>query len=452
MNNILLINLFPPTYSVEQARNEAAEMYQLVSSLGDCVVVDMLNQRGYPAKGAYIGTGKALEAVEKVKETGSTIVLLNGIAKPRQLYTLVTTFERMKCPVQVWDRIDLILRIFEKHAHTAEARLQIELAHMRHMGPRIYGMGHVLSQQAGGIGTRGIGETNVELMKRHWRDAIGTVRKKLEVLEKTRKQQIAARKKTGKITVSIIGYTNAGKTTLYNVLTKKNKYADNVLFATLDSTVGLVYLPNIQQEVFVSDTIGFIRHLPPSLIDAFTSTLMESVYADVLMHVVDGSSPEWREHYQAVAEIKTSLGIEEKPEILVVHKCDALSTEQRETLKQELHGEAVVFVSSKTREGIDALITCIEHRVHHTSERTVSPIPLTFPEKEQLHTGMKVSIVPDTQEDSGMLKQGYIKKILTRSYSHPEGIKVLLRDGSIGRVKKIEYIRRRRRKRPVSDR
>lgn len=360
MHNVLLVNLFAPSMSLHQAQEDATEMYYLVDSLGDAKVVEMIHQRGYPAKAAYIGRGKAIEVGEKVKELHIDIVILNGITKPRQLYELWQTLSLIKRDIIIWDRVDLILHIFAKHANTAEAKLQIELASMRHMGPRIYGMGNVLSQQAGGIGTRGIGETNVELMKRHWKDAIRHTKNKLKKLESQRTMQINTRRKTGIPTVSIIGYTNAGKTTLFNQLTRKGKFADNLLFATLDSTISTLYLPNTHKEIFVSDTIGFIKNLPPSLIEAFTSTLLESIHADLLIHVLDGSASSVYNQYRVVEQVLSDLKLEEKMEIIVVNKVELMEESAKIEIQDRLHNAQPLFLSAQTGEGIPELISTIE--------------------------------------------------------------------------------------------
>jgi GTPase len=359
---ILLVNLIAERTSQEVARRDATEMYELVQSLGDSDVIDMVFQVGSPDNPTYIGTGKSGEVTRLVQELSIDCVVLNAIVKPNQLYNLTKILYEANTHIEVWDRVDLILQIFARHAFTQEARLQIELAGMRHMGPRIYGMGHVLSRQGGTVGTRGIGETNTELMKRHWRREVKRVKDELSKLVKNRERQVMNRKDKGVITVSIVGYTNAGKTTLFNALTRKDKLEKNVLFATLDSVVGRLYLPGIHKEVLVSDTIGFIRDLPPDLIDAFTSTLMESIHADILLHVIDTQDPSMQEQIQTVEEILTTLKIETKKRIYVFNKSDLAKEVDRQNLL-DIFGASTVFLSAKTGEGIEDLKKTIEQQL-----------------------------------------------------------------------------------------
>ena len=260
-----------------------------------------------------------------------------------------------KPTIEVWDRVDLILHIFSRHAHTTEAKLQIELAAMRHMGPRIYGMGYILSRQGGSIGTRGIGETNTELMKRHWRDQIGKVEKRLLKLSDDRQRQLIHRERMGIKTVSIVGYTNAGKTSLFNLLTGKKQLVENALFATLDSHVGKLFLADVAEEVVVSDTIGFIRNLPASLINAFRSTLMESLQANLLLHVIDAADEDWERKVSTVKKILKDLGVVNKPTLYVLNKSDKLTSAEKKSLQNYFIDDTALFISVKNQYGITKL-------------------------------------------------------------------------------------------------
>jgi GTP-binding protein HflX len=228
------------------------------------------------------------------------------------------------------------------------------------MGPRIYGMGMELSQQTGGIGTRGIGETNTELMKRHWREQMKRVRDKLGKLANDRKRQLERRKRIGLATVSIIGYTNAGKTSLFNYITKKNKAVDNALFVTLDSAVGKVFLPKTRKEILVSDTIGFIKNLPTELIDAFKSTLLESTNADILLHVIDVTDEDMYSKIAAVEDILFKLDIQNKKRIYIFNKTDAMNGVDKKDLREQYQTFPVQFISVKNGEGINTLLEMIE--------------------------------------------------------------------------------------------
>jgi len=358
----LIVTLVPQKQEREVTVKDLEETYSLVQTLGNSIVVDMLQQRAdEPDNRTFIGMGKVQEVAQRVKDDKIDVVVINNIVKSGQLFNIKKKLQKTSPGIEIWDRIDLILAIFDSHAHTAEAKLQIELAKMRHMGPRIYGMGMVLSRQGGGIGGRGIGETNTELMKRHWRDAIKEVQEKLKKLSGEREKQIQRRRDLGLQTVSIVGYTNAGKTSLFNRLSRKHKLAENALFATLDSAVGKMYLPDLGKEILLSDTIGFIRNLPTDLIDAFTSTLLESVHADILLHVIDVSDSDMQNKIAVVENILKKIGVNTEKKIYVFTKIDAIVETLHATSLQEQYASfSPQFISVKTGEGIEALVKEIE--------------------------------------------------------------------------------------------
>ncbi len=355
----MLLGLSERLQTQEAILADFEELASLVATFGGEVHAATVQNSTRGDGETYIGHGKAEELVATITEEAIDIVVINAAIKPRQLYALEKIFMAGNPKIKVWDRVDLILAIFEKHASTAEAKLQIKIASMRHMGPKIYGMGHVLSQQGGGIGTRGIGETNVELMQRHWRSEMAQVRKQLEKITQSRRQQMDHRKRKNIPTVSIVGYTNAGKTTLFNLLCSKQHLAENVLFATLDSSVGTVYVPSLSKEVFVTDTIGFIRNLPTTLIDAFKSTLMETIHADVILHVIDAADPLLEDKLIVVEGILRELGAHDKPIIYVFNKSELIDADKKAALASRYSAFHPQFMSAKTGVGRPQLIDAI---------------------------------------------------------------------------------------------
>lgn len=356
---ILFVFLANPKFGKPDIDRGVTELWNLVASLENCAVMDLFVQKGIGYRDTYIGPGKAAEIGEYLKTNPVDIILCNGQLKPSQKFNLTKLYWEINPSIQVWDRVDLILAIFDSHAHTQEAKLQIELARMRHIGPSIYGMGAVLSRQGGGVGTRGIGETNTERMKRHWKREIKRVTDAIEKLTDKRRKEIERRKSFGLQTASLVGYTNAGKTSLFNLLTHKKNLVENRLFATLDSTVGELYVSQLGKSVLISDTIGFIRGLPPDLIDAFRSTLMESIYADVVLHVIDAADPDMMEKMRVVEKILEDLEIPKEKVVLVFNKIDVAKGLDRKKLSEISVPYSRVFVSAVTGEGINTLLTTI---------------------------------------------------------------------------------------------
>lgn len=362
LKRFLLVGVVPKqNMPKEKIMTEMEELWSLVTTLGGVQIVDAMVQRAeHPDNATYIGSGKVEELFEKVKEEKVDVVVLGNMAKPGQVHNIQRRLYEANNSIEVWDRIDLILAIFSRHAHTSEAKLQIELAKMRHMGPRIYGMGEVLSNQAGGIGGVGIGETNTELMKRHWALQMDKVQADLERLKKNREKQLERRKRVGLSTVSIVGYTNAGKTALFNRLTNKHKLSENALFATLDSAIGKLFLPTSKKEVLVTDTIGFIKNLPPTLINAFTSTLMESIHADMLIHVIDMSDPQMEEKIFTVEKILRGLNISKTHMVYVFNKIDHAGEIDTTEIAYAYQQYDPLFISVKEDKGIDEVEEAID--------------------------------------------------------------------------------------------
>ncbi len=348
IHRAILIDIVHFSVPRRQAEERLVELEDLTRTYGGVVVVKAVQRRAKPDYRTYVGTGKVQEILEEDKKLGATLLIVNDILKPQHVYNLSEALSPGK--IAVWDRIDLILNIFEKHAKSAESKLEIDLARLRHMGPRIYNLGEQLGRQRGGTGTRGgSGEGNTEAMKRHLRDRERTILDKLKTYQGVRDQQLQHRRRKALKTVALVGYTNAGKTSLLNALTKRREYAADALFATLDTRVGDMYVPGLSGTVLLSDTIGFIRGLPPSLIQAFRSTLSEAINADVLLHVIDASDPKWEEKMVVVNEVLRDLGVADRPTLHVFNKIDQL------TVKLPTYLDKSVFVSASTRDGLDVL-------------------------------------------------------------------------------------------------
>jgi GTPase len=357
--NVLLVSILPKSVKDEDALKDLQELKALVEAYGGVVCDLVVQRREVHDRGMYIGRGKLEEVGKLVTEKAIDIVVLNAIIKPGQIFEMKKHLHPIFPDIKVWDRVDLILHIFSAHAKTAEAKLQIELAAMRHMGPRIYGMGEVMSRQGGGIGTLGVGETNTELMKRHWRDQMKKVKDKLKKHTEDRQRQLVRRVKNNIQTISIVGYTNAGKTSLFNILTGKKDGVKNALFVTLDSSVSHIYLKGIQKEVLLTDTIGFIQNLPMSLIDAFQSTLLESMHADVLLIVIDASDTQFEKKIAVVEKILYGLQLEKKKRVYVFNKIDIASI-SLELISEQFAYFKPQFISVKNEEGIETLKKAIE--------------------------------------------------------------------------------------------
>lgn len=328
----ILIDVIDPSTSKEEAELRLLEMESLVNTFGGVVVVKTIQKKGIPEYDTYIGSGKVNEIYELAKEHEADVLIINNLLKPRQLFHLNEKFKDIE--LVAWDRVDLILKIFSKHAQTTEAKLQIELASIRHMGPRIFDMGMELSRQAGATGVRaGQGESNTEMMKRHLRKQELSILKKLKHYETIHSGHRKRRRRQDLKTAAIVGYTNAGKSSLLNALTQKGVYAADELFATLDTRIGKLYIhPTAStegyqpgQELLISDTIGFIQDLPPNLIQAFKSTLAETVDSDLLLHVIDINDPQIHHKIQVVEDIIEQLGISDKPRLYIFNKLDLIA-------------------------------------------------------------------------------------------------------------------------------
>ena len=356
---VFLVDIVPKTISVDTLDDRVRELESLVETYGWLVVVKTFQKRDIPDYTTYLGKGKLEEVMTDMERLGATVLIIGNVLKPSQIYQLN---ERLrKIGAQAWDRVDLILKIFAKHAVSVESTLQIELAAIKHMGPRIVGMGMELSRQWwGGSGAmRGLGETNTEVMRRHLKDKQFKIMKKLEEYQNMRKLHREGRRKKGMLTIGIVWYTNVGKSSLLNFLTWKWVLAENKLFATLWTHVGNMYLmtdpeKGLGKEVLLNDTIGFIRDLPPHLVKAFSSTLEDSIESDLLLHVVDISDPFVEEKMEVVNSILDDIGAKQK-RILVFNKIDKLDKKRLSQLKKIYPDKDVLWISIAKDLGIEVL-------------------------------------------------------------------------------------------------
>jgi GTP-binding protein HflX len=331
------------------------ELAQLAESAGDEPVARLVARRKAPDAALFVGSGKADEIKALVSEHGASGVLFDQALSPAQQRNL----ER-HLGVQVADRTALILEIFARRAKSHEGKLQVELARLQYLATRLVRRWSHLERQRGGAGLRGgPGEAQIELDRRMIGDRIKSVKSRLSKVKKQHDTQRKARAKSGALRVSLVGYTNAGKSTLFNALVKARAYAADQLFATLDTTTRSLYVEGLQQSVALSDTVGFIRDLPHKLVEAFRATLQEATEADLLLHVVDASSPQLDVQREEVERVLAEIGAHDVPQILVYNKLDALQAQPRalsDWIARD-NGTLVprVFVSAAQGTGLEAL-------------------------------------------------------------------------------------------------
>ena len=335
-----------------------AEFRELVSSAGGVVVAEVLQRRARPDPATLIGTGKVEEIAGIVASTEADLVLFDHDLTPTQLRNLEAAL-----PCRVLDRTQLILDIFARHARTSEGKLQVELAQLEYMLPRLTGKGKAMSQLGGGIGTRGPGETKLETDRRQIQRRIDHVKLELESVRRVRKQQRQRRESVPVPTVALVGYTNAGKSTLFNQLTGAQVLQSPRMFATLDPKLRVIDLPS-RRKVLLSDTVGFIRNLPHTLVTSFRATLEEVAQAEVLLHIRDAASTYGDEQKAQVERVLDELESLGKPRIEVLNKIDLLDDDERKGLLERSESSGEVAVSARTGEGIEALLAAIDRALH----------------------------------------------------------------------------------------
>ena len=369
-NHAVLVGLHASSLSQEENASDATleELEALLETAGGVCVGSVLQNRQTPEARTFIGEGKVAEVAALVQAQGADLVVFDNELSPSQQRVLTE-----EVGAQVIDRAGLILDIFAQRARTKEGRLQVELAQYKYLLPRLTGMwGHLVRQTASGgkspIGTRGPGETQLETDRRHIRRKIQKLEEDLKDVRRVRAVQRDRRIKNEVPVEAIVGYTNAGKSTLLNHLTGSDIPANNRLFDTLDTTTRTLEISDTCT-VLLSDTVGFIRKLPHHLVEAFKATLEELKYADLLLHVIDASNEEWRTQADVVEKLIRELGAEQTPRIDVFNKCDCL---QADILP---HGDRIVSISAKTGEGLDKLMEAIGKELDEGSKQVLLSLP-----------------------------------------------------------------------------
>lgn len=376
------------------------ELEELTETAGAVAVGKVIQNREKIHPSTYIGKGKIEEVRQMINETGATGIICDDELSPAQLRNLEDALQ-----TKVLDRTTLILDIFAKRASTREGKLQVEMAQLKFNSTRLVGLGTSLSRLGGGIGTRGPGEKKLETDRRVIKERMSQLKQELDELKKNREIERNLRSRNDIPVISIVGYTNAGKSTLLNYLTKAGVLEEDKLFATLDPTTRSFTLDSGQQILF-TDTVGFIRKLPHHLIDAFRSTLEEAKYADIILHVVDSVNPNAYKQMHVVYETLTSLGIQDKPIITVFNKQDLLDTD---IILKDFKADYTVKISAKTGEGVDKLLEIIERIL--TERKILIEETIPYNEAGKLQIIRKYgTLLEEDYRPEGIYVKAYISK------------------------------------------
>ena len=397
----VLVGLNADCFTEEQTATAESleELEDLLETAGGLCTAKVLQNRHTPDSHSFIGEGKAQEVRMLVEATASTMVIFDNELSPGNIRALEEIIG-----VTVLDRSALILDIFAQRAKTKEGRLQVELAQYKYLLPRLSGMGASLSRQGGGIGTRGPGETKLETDRRHIRERISRLEDELEQVRKVRAVQRERRMKNSIPVVAIVGYTNAGKSTLLNQLTNAGIPANNRLFDTLDTTSRQLTVSD-NLDVILSDTVGFIAKLPHHLVNAFHATLEELEYADLLLHVIDASDPNLEQHIAVVDKLIAKLAKPDTPVLKCYNKADLVYTEDIPV------GKDIVAISAKRGKNMDGLLKAIEEALCHSRHHVILRFPYSKGGMvETLHDNAQVKNVEYT--DQGIEVEAVLDAIL----------------------------------------
>ena len=393
--------------SEDDTEESVDELKELADTAGALTVGRLIQKRERREAGTYIGKGKIDELRDLIAETKATGIICDDELSPAQMRNLEAELQ-----TKVMDRTMLILDIFAKHATTAEGKLQVEMAQLKYRVARLVGMRSSMSRVSYGIGMRGPGEKKLEMDRRLIRDRISRLSNELEAIEQNRSTNRVKRMKSGVSVAAIVGYTNAGKSTLLNKLTGADILSADMLFATLDPTTRVLKMEN-GQEILLTDTVGFIRKLPHNLIEAFKSTLEEACFADIIIHVVDASNPEAAEQMYVVYETLKKLGVKDKPVITLFNKSDIAG----DVVLKDLNCEKSMKVSAATGEGLDAFLKTLEKIL---LESKVS-IEAVIDYKD-------AGIITQIRKDGTLLEEKYLPEGI--------GIKAYVSKEVYGRIKK----------------
>ena len=380
----LLVSVDTGEYDAQASLNE---LYELTQSAGAVPVSSMVQKRDKPDGATCVGSGRLEEMRDYCKKDGIDLVIFDCELTPTQIRNIESETE-----IRVIDRTMLILDIFASRARSREGKLQVELAQLKYMLPRLTGKGVALSRLGGGIGTRGPGESKLETDRRHIRRRIENLKEQLDEVEQHRSQLRRRRKKDGIITAAIVGYTNAGKSTLMNTLTQAGVLEEDKLFATLDPTSRALRLPG-GVSVMLIDTVGLVRRLPHHLVEAFKSTLEEAALADIILNVCDASSEEAQVHLEVTRKLLQELGCTSQPIIPVMNKCDLIPAIN----EMPIIGGAV-RISAKNGSGIDALLAAIEKN-----------LPVQFKRVDLLLPFSQASLIAGIRQDGTLLSEEYVE-------------------------------------------
>lgn len=393
---VVLVGLVRSQAGLEEGRESLDELAQLAETAGAATVDRVIQARQAPDPATYVGKGKALEIVEKARKLKATAIVFDDELAPaqgRNLEDLAGVNPLAEDALKIIDRTGLILDVFAQHAHSAEGKLQVELAQINYMVPRLRGWGEVMSRIGGSrggggaagasLGTRGPGETKLEVDRRRIARRLKTLKEELKEVDRTRQIKRRQGKRSGIPQVSLVGYTNAGKSTLLNAFTGAGVLVEDKLFSTLDPISRKLELPDGRFAV-LTDTVGFVRKLPHQLVEAFKSTLEQTAGADLLLHVVDAGREDPRDQVAAVDQVLMSIGAGDIPRAIVLNKADLIDEETRKRLAEQFEG--ATFVSATTGEGLEDLLDVVANRL--AASQTIAEFDVPFDRgdvRSQLH-------------------------------------------------------------------